>query len=170
MASDYRAEDRVEPVLDGAGLRVAVACGRFNDGITVRLLDGVRRGLAAAGVAPDAVAEVWVPGAFELPITAKELALTGRFDAVICVGCVVRGDTTHYELVAGEAGRGIQQAALDTGVPIVFGVLTTENVEQALVRSEEPGGHNVGEEAAAAAVEMANVLRVIRAGTIMKRC
>ncbi len=163
MAGDYRSPDRAEPVLDGRGLRVAVACGRFNDGITRRLLDGVRRGLDAAGVKPDDVAEVWVPGAFELPLTAKTLAAGGHVDAVICLGAVIRGDTSHYDLVAGEAARGIQQAALDTGVPVVFGVLTTENVEQALARSEPVGGHNVGEESAATAVEMARLVSDIRA-------
>jgi 6,7-dimethyl-8-ribityllumazine synthase len=146
-------------VLDGAGLRVGVVCARFNDGITWRLLDGVRRGLDANGVASGDVEVVWVPGSFELPVTAKALAASGRFDAVICLGSVIRGDTSHYELVAGECARGIQSVALETGLPILFGVLTTENVEQALVRSEDAGGHNVGEEAAAAAVEMVAVLR-----------
>jgi 6,7-dimethyl-8-ribityllumazine synthase len=159
MAGDYRSERRVEPVLDGAGVRVGVVCARFNDGITWRLLDGVRRGLATAGVADGDVEVLWVPGSFELPVTAKALAVSGRVDAVICVGAVIRGDTTHYDLVAGECARGIRSVALETGLPILFGVLTTENVDQALVRSEEAGGHNVGEEAAAAAVEMVAVLR-----------
>jgi 6,7-dimethyl-8-ribityllumazine synthase len=159
MAGDYQSERRVEPVLDGGGLRVGVVCARFNDGVTWRLLDGVRRGLDANGVASGDVEVVWVPGSFELPVTAKALATSGRFDAVICLGSVIRGDTSHYELVAGECARGIQSVALETGLPILFGVLTTENVEQALVRSEDAGGHNVGEEAAAAAVEMVAVLR-----------
>ena len=170
MAGDYRSADRVEPVLDGAGLRIAVVCGRFNDGITLRLLDGVRRGLDAADVKPDDVVEVWVPGAFELPLAAKTFAESGRVDAVICLGCVIRGDTTHYDLVAGESARGIQEVGMATGVPVVFGVLTTENVDQALVRSEGPGGHNVGEEGAAAAVEMVKLLAAIRDGAIMKPC
>jgi 6,7-dimethyl-8-ribityllumazine synthase len=164
VAGDYVSEDRVVPLLDGTGLRIAVACGRFNDGITMRLLDGVQRGLEAVGVQADAVTVMWVPGAFELPVAAKELARTGAVDAVICLGCVIRGDTSHYEIVAGEAARGIQAVALETGVPIIFGVLTTENLDQALARSEAAGGHNVGEESAAAAVEMAKLLAAIRAG------
>jgi 6,7-dimethyl-8-ribityllumazine synthase len=106
-----------------------------------------------------------VAGAFELPLAAKTMALTGAFDAVICLGCVVRGETSHYELVAGECARGLQLAALETGVPIVFGVLTTENVGQAEARSEPEGGHNVGDESARTAVEMAGLLAGLRKGS-----
>jgi 6,7-dimethyl-8-ribityllumazine synthase len=161
MGANERADDARDPDLDGRGVRVAVACGRFNDHITIRLLDGVRRGLAALQVADHDITEVWVPGAFELPMAAKAFALSGSVDAVICIGCVIRGETTHYETVAGECASGIQQAQLETGVPIVFGVLTTETVDQALARSEGPGGHNVGEEAAATSVEMSALLRAI---------
>ncbi len=162
MAGDHRAEGVPEPVLDGAGLRVAIVSARWNSHVTLRLLDGVRRGLAAAGVAAADVTEDWVPGAFELPLAAKTWALTGRVDAVICLGCVIRGETTHYEMVAGECARGIQDAQLSTGVPIVFGALTVENLDQALARSEPPGGHNVGEDGAAVAVEMARLVHRIR--------
>lgn len=162
MARDARGEGAPEPVLDGAGLRVAVVCGRFNSLVTLRLLDGVRRGLAACGVADDDVEEAWVPGAFEIPLVAKTYAATGRFDAVIGIGCVIRGDTAHFDYVAGQAAQGIQQAALETGVPVVFGVLTTEDLDQALARSEGPGGHNVGEEGARTAVEVARLLASIR--------
>lgn len=158
MARDEVAASRVPPVLDGAGLRIAVVCGRFNDHVTERLLDGVRRGLDGCGVAAGDRSEIWVPGAFEIPLVAKTLASSGAADAVICIGCVIRGDTAHFEYVAGECARGIQQAALDTGVPVVFGVLTTENLDQALCRSEPAGGHNVGEEAARTAVEMARLV------------
>jgi 6,7-dimethyl-8-ribityllumazine synthase len=164
MARDVR-DDRVpEPELDGAGadLRVAVICGRFNGHVTLRLLDGVRRGLARCGVDPDSVEEVWVPGAFEIPLVAKTYAASGRCDAVVAIGCVIRGETAHFDFVAGQAAQGIQQAGLETGVPIVFGVLTTEDLDQALARSEAPGGHNVGEEGAHTAVEVANLLRQIR--------
>jgi 6,7-dimethyl-8-ribityllumazine synthase len=164
MAEDVRADGAPEPVLDGAGLRVAGVCGRFNSFVTLRLLDGVRRGLAACGVHGTDVQEAWVPGAFEIPLVAKTYAGTGRFDAVIGVGCVIRGDTAHIEHVAGQAAGGMQQAALDTGVPVVFGVLTTEDLDQALARSEGPGGHNVGEEGACTAVEMAKLLASIREG------
>jgi 6,7-dimethyl-8-ribityllumazine synthase len=163
MATDARAAGRVQPALDGSGMRIAVVCGRFNDHVTVRLLDGVRRGLARVGVADDAISTVWVPGSFEVPMAAKELALTGRVDGVICLGAVIRGETSHYELVAGECARGIQQAQLDTGVPIAFGVLATEDLDQALARSEDEGGHNVGEECAATVVEMVGLLREVRA-------
>jgi 6,7-dimethyl-8-ribityllumazine synthase len=162
MAGDHRAEGVPGPVLDGAGLRVAVVGARWNSEITVRLLDGVRRGLAAAGVADADVTEDWVPGAFELPLAAKAWAGSGRIDAVICLGCVIRGETTHYEAVAGECARGIQDAQLETGIPIAFGALTVENLDQALARSEAPGGHNVGEDAAAVVVEMARLVERLR--------
>lgn len=133
-------------------------CARFNDHVTVRLWAGARRGLVALGVEEADVTEVWVPGAFEVPLAAKVLAESGRVDAVIGLGCVIRGETTHYESVSGECASGLQRVQLDTGVPAVFGVLTTENLDQALVRSQDPRGHNVGEEAASTAVEMARIL------------
>jgi 6,7-dimethyl-8-ribityllumazine synthase len=161
MSRDVVSANRQAPERDGTGLRIAVVCGRFNDHVTVRLLDGVRRGLRDCNVAHDDVTEVWVPGSFELPVTAKAFATASDVDAVICIGCVIRGDTAHFDLVAGECARGIQQVGLDTGLPIVFGVLTTENLDQALCRSEPAGGHNVGEEAAQTAVEMARLLTSI---------
>jgi 6,7-dimethyl-8-ribityllumazine synthase len=164
MSRDVVASTREEPERDGSGLRIAVVCGRFNDHVTVRLLDGVERGLRDCKVADDDVTVVWVPGSFELPLTAKTFAMSGSIDAVICIGCVIRGDTAHFELVAGECARGIQQVGLETGVPTVFGVLTTENLDQALCRSEPAGGHNVGEEAAQTAVEMARLLTSIPMG------
>ncbi len=157
MAEDVVAADRVVTKLDGRGLRIAVVASRFNDHVTLRLLDGVRRGLAALDVAPDDVEEAWVPGAFELPFAAKAFAESGTVDGVVCVGCVIRGETTHYEEVAGQCAAGIQQAQLATGVPMAFGVLTTENLDQALARSMPSGGHNVGEEAASVVVEMARL-------------
>jgi len=162
MAQDVVAEGRVAPELDGSGLRIAVVCARFNDHVTIRLLDGVQRGLAAAKVDPADVSIDWVPGAFEIPLAAKAYAESGKADAVIGLGCVIRGETTHYETVAGECAAGIQRAQLATGVPIIFGVLTTEDLDQALARSEAVGGHNVGEEGASTAVEMALLLRRIR--------
>ena len=164
MADDHRGVGAPEPVLDGAGLRIAVLSSRWNSHVTLRLLDGVRRGLAAAGVDPADVSESWVPGAFELPLAAKAWAESGRVDAVVCLGCVIRGETTHYESVAGECAGGIQRAQLDTGVPIAFGVLTVENLDQALARSEDAGGHNVGEDGANVVVEMAALLRTVRQG------
>jgi 6,7-dimethyl-8-ribityllumazine synthase len=166
MGSDARDERAPEPDLDGAGKgsRVAIVCGRFNSHVTLRLLDGVRRGLTACGVAADDIEEIWVPGAFEIPLAAKTLAASRRWDAVVCVGSVIRGETAHFEYVAGQCAQGIQAAGLETGVPIVFGVLTTEDLDQALERSEGPGGHNVGEEGARTAIEMAKLLASIRSG------
>lgn len=164
MAGDRRGDGVPEAELDGEGLRVVVVAARWNSHVTLRLLEGVRRGLTEAGVGPAQVTEDWVPGAFELPLAAKAWALSGRVDAVICLGCVIRGETTHYESVAGECASGIQQAQLETGVPIAFGALTVENLDQALARSEGPGRHNVGEDGAKVAVEMVGVLRRIRPG------
>jgi 6,7-dimethyl-8-ribityllumazine synthase len=143
--------------LDGTGLRVGVVRTRWNAGVVDRLAEGVERGLKALGVVADDVVEVSVPGSFEIPFAARALASSGKVDAVVCIGAVIRGETSHYELVAGECARGIQDVQLATGVPIGFGVLATEDEHQALARSEGPGGHNVGEEAAQAAVEMARV-------------
>jgi len=145
-------------------MRVAVVCGRFNEHVTTRLLEGVERRLSEVGVVDDDVTVEWVPGAFEIPMAAKAFARSGAVDAVIGLGCVIRGETTHYETVAGECAAGIQRAQLDTGVPVVFGVLTTEDLDQALARSQPAGGHNVGEESAAAAVEMVALLRRIGDG------
>ena len=150
--------------LDGRGLRVAIACGRFNDRITTGLLEGCRARLAAVGVADADVTEVWAPGAFELPLAARHLAETGRFDAVITLGAVIRGGTPHFEFVAGECAAGVNRVALDTGVPVVFGVLTTDTVSQAFARSN-PGPGNKGGESADTAVEMACLVRHIRAGS-----
>jgi 6,7-dimethyl-8-ribityllumazine synthase len=148
--------------VDGAGLRVGVVQARWNGAIVERLIGGVRRGLARVGVAHDAVVEISVPGSFEIPFGAKVLAESGEVDAVVCVGAVIRGETTHYDLVAGECARGVQDVQLATGVPVAFGVLTTEDEGQALARSEGPGGHNVGEDAALVAVEMAMHVRRFR--------
>jgi len=137
--------------------RVAVVCAKFNGGITERLLDGVLAGLEANGVKADWVAVAWVPGAFELPLAAWRLAASGRADAVVALGAVIRGDTAHFDFVAGQCASGLQRAALDTGVPMVFGVLTTDTVAQALERSGE-GAANKGYEAALTALEMADLV------------
>jgi 6,7-dimethyl-8-ribityllumazine synthase len=144
--------------LRGDGLRVAIACGRFNDLITERLLAGARDGLLRHGVDAASITEAWVPGAFELPLVAKRLASSGEYDAVICLGAVIRGATGHYEHVAGQCAAGIQRAQLDTGVPVVFGVLTTDTIEQAIERAGTKAG-NKGYESAETAIEMADLLR-----------
>lgn len=150
--------------LDGAGLRVGVVRARWNTRIVARLAEGVERGLEAAGVSAGDVVEVSVPGSFEIPFGTRAVASSGQVDAVICIGAVIRGETTHYDIVAGECAGGVQQVQLSTGVPVAFGVLTTEDEGQALARSEGPGGHNVGEEAAMVAVEMARLARRFAAG------
>lgn len=154
-SEDVRAS--VPAGLDGRGLRVGIVRARWNAAIVERLADGVRRGLADLGVAPEDVVEVTVPGSFEVPFGARVLATSGKVDAVVCIGAVIRGETSHYDLVAGECARGVQQVQLSTGVPVAFGVLTTEDEVQAKARSDGPGGHNVGEEAAWVAVEMARL-------------
>ncbi len=140
-------------------MRIGVLCGRFNDHVTLRLLEGARRGALKCGVEAGSLVEEWVPGAFEIPFAARALAASGRVDAVICLGAVIRGETSHYDFVAGECARGIQRVQTDTGVPVLFGVLTTEDLTQAEERSEGPGGHNVGEECALGAVEMVGLSR-----------
>jgi 6,7-dimethyl-8-ribityllumazine synthase len=160
MSTNFRSANPPAGALDGSGLRVGLVCGRFNDLITNRLLDGASDRLTSLGVADDDVLLVWVPGAFEIPVAAKALADSGRFDAVITLGAVIRGDTAHFEFVAGQCAEGVQRVQLDTGVPVAFGVLTTEDLDQALARSEPaPDGHNVGRECAEVAVEMATLLQ-----------
>ena len=159
MGVDERDVGRELVALDGTGMRVGVACGRFNDVITVRLLAGVIRGLIGFGVEEDAITIEWVPGAFEVPFAAQAMLRSGRIDAAVGLGCVIRGETSHYDFVAGECARGLQDVGLATGKPAVFGVLTTENIEQAYDRSQSPGGHNVGEECARTALEMVLLAR-----------
>ena len=146
------------PLIEGepaaAGRRIVIAAARFNDLIVASLIAGAQRAWAERGGAAAALTVVRVPGAFELPLIAKKLAGSGRYDAVVALGCVIRGDTPHFEYVAGEAARGLQRASLDTGVPIAFGVLTVDTLEQALERAG-PGADNKGAEALECALEMA---------------
>lgn len=148
--------------LDGKSLRIAVVTARFNDFITERLQAGALDCLKRHGMAEDAIDTVAVPGAFELPLTALTLAETGRYHAVICLGAVIRGDTTHYDYVCNEAAKGIAAAGLKTGIPVIFGVVTTENTEQAISRAGGKSG-NKGWDAAMTALEMANLLPHIKA-------
>lgn len=143
-----------------AGCRFAIVVARFNPEITEGLLTGARVALAEAAVADEDVTIVRVPGAFEIPLAAMRLAETGRFDAVIGLGCLIKGDTMHFEYIASAASHGLMQAATATGVPIAFGVLTTLTDEQAAARSA-PGADNKGGEAARAAIDMATLLRSI---------
>jgi 6,7-dimethyl-8-ribityllumazine synthase len=147
---------------NGEGLRIAIVVANFNDFITARLLDGAKAALARHGVRDDDVTVVSVPGSFELPLVAKKLAESKRHDAVISLGAVIRGETDHYEHVAGEAAKGIANAGLASGVPVIFGVLTTDTLEQAINRAGGKQGNN-GYGAGLAAIEMANLMRVLDA-------
>jgi 6,7-dimethyl-8-ribityllumazine synthase len=152
--------ETLEGALQGAGLRVCVVVARWNSFVTEKLLDGSLRGLRERGVAEDCITVARVPGSFEVPTAAKWAAESGRFDAVICLGAVIRGETAHFEYVAGGAAQGIAAVTLSTGVPVVFGVLTVENVDQAMERTGGKEGHK-GEEAAATAIEMANLRKLL---------
>jgi 6,7-dimethyl-8-ribityllumazine synthase len=154
---DYAA---YEGRLDAHGLRFGVVVARFNQHITEALLDGATRALADAGAAESDVSVWWVPGAFELPVVAKRLAESGRVDAVICLGAVIRGATAHFDFVAGGATQGIMEVSVRTGVPVVFGVLTVDTLQQALDRIGGSEGHK-GEEAAHTAIETARLLAEI---------
>ena len=149
---------------DGKGLRVAVVTARFNDLITSRLTEGCRDALLRHGVRVEDTNFSEVPGSRELPVACKALALSGRHDVVIALGCVIRGETVHFDLVANETSRGLGQAAVETGVPIIFGVLATENLEQAFDRAGGKMG-NAGWNAAVSAIETANVLEDVGKGT-----
>jgi 6,7-dimethyl-8-ribityllumazine synthase len=144
-------------VHDGSGRRIAVVAARFNEIVTAKLVEGALAGLAKHRVAEADVDVAWVPGAFEIPLVASRLASTGRYDAVICLGAVIRGETAHFDLVADEAARGIARVALDTGVPVIFEVLATDDLAQAEARAGGAHG-NKGWEAAEAALEMAWLL------------
>jgi len=150
------------PAGAGAGLRVGVVRAAWNRDIVDRLAAGAQRGLDELGVAE--TTEVMVPGCFEIPFASQVLARSGHVDAIVVIGAVIRGETTHYELVSEGAAQGVMAVQLDTGVPVGFGLVTVENSEQAVARSEGAGGHNVGEEAAYVAVSMALLARDFPAG------
>jgi 6,7-dimethyl-8-ribityllumazine synthase len=149
-----------EGKLTGSGLRIGIVVSRFNGTISERLLAGALDGLRRHDVADDAVDVAWVPGAFELPLAAKRMANSSRYDAVVCLGAVIRGSTPHFEYVAGHAAGGIARTSLESGLPVIFGVLTTETIEQAVERSGTKAG-NKGYDAVVAAIEMANLLRLL---------
>jgi 6,7-dimethyl-8-ribityllumazine synthase len=154
----------LEGQLAAQGLRFAIVVSRFNSLVTQRLLDGALDALRRHGADENAITVVYVPGSFEIPLAAKRLAQSGAFDAVICLGCILRGDTPHFEYVASEAAKGIAQVALETGVPTIFGVVTADTLEQALERAGAKAG-NRGFEAAMTAMEMANLMRQLSAGS-----
>lgn len=145
---------------NGEGLRIAVVVATFNDFITSKLLEGALAALERHGVRDGDITIARVPGSFELPLAAKKLAESARHDAVICLGAVIRGETDHYEHVAGEAAKGIANASINSGLPVIFGVLTTDTLEQAINRAGGKQGNN-GYNAALAAIEMANLMRAL---------
>jgi len=151
----------IEGHLDAKGLRFAIVAGRFNSIITERLLAGALDALRRTGASEDDITVVWVPGSWEMPVTARELANSNRYDGIICLGAVIRGDTPHFDYVAGEAAKGLGQVAMQSGVPVAFAVLTTNTVEQAVDRAGAKHG-NKGFDAAMTAIEMANLMRKLR--------
>ena len=151
----------IEGDLQGKGLKIAIVASLFNDFVTRNLLSGAQEGLEQNGVVEEAITLVWVPRSFEIALIANTLGQTGRYDAVVCLGSVIRGETTHYDHVAEETAASISRTSLETNVPIIFGVLTTENREQALSRAGGEIG-NKGHDAALAAIRMARLIRTLK--------
>ena len=144
-------------VIAKEGMKVGIVAARFNEIIVNKLLGGAVDGLVRPGVEENNITAAWVPGAFEIPVVAAKMAQSGKYDAVICVGAVIRGDTTHYDYVCNEVSKGVAQVGLSTGVPVLFGVITTENIEQAIARAGSKAG-NKGYDCALSAIEMVNLM------------
>ena len=149
-----------EGKLVSEGIKVGVVCARFNDFLVSKLLSGCEDGLLRRGVRGEDISVAGVPGAFEIPLVAKKMAESGKFDAVIALGAVIRGSTSHYDYVCAEVSKGVAQAALGSGVPVMFGILTTDTIEQAIERAGSKAG-NKGAECAQGAIEMVNLLRAM---------
>lgn len=147
----------LEGELTGEGLKVGIVIGRFNEFISSKLLDGAFDGLKRHGVADEDISVAWVPGSYEIPLTAQKMAQTGKYDGVICLGAIIRGDTPHFEYVASEAAKGIAKVGLDSEIPVLFGVLTTDTIEQAIERAGTKAG-NKGFDVALNFIEMANLM------------
>ncbi len=152
----------LEGKLVASGIRVGVVAARFNEFITSKLLSGAMDGLVRHDVREEDVHVAWVPGAFEIPLIASKMAKSGKYDAIICLGAVIRGSTSHYDYVCSEVSKGIAAVGLDSGIPVLFGVLTTENIEQAIERAGTKVG-NKGYDCALSAIEMVNLIRQIEA-------
>ncbi|MCK9203077.1 MAG: 6,7-dimethyl-8-ribityllumazine synthase [Bacteroidales bacterium] len=150
----------IEGKLDAQGLKFGIVIARFNEFISGKLLTGCLDGLKRHGAGEGDIDVVWSPGSFEIPLLAKKLAESGKYNAVICLGAVIRGATPHFDYVAAEVSKGVAYVALDSGLPVIFGILTTDNLEQAIERAGTKGG-NKGFDAALAAIEMANVVKEI---------
>ncbi|WP_130868634.1 6,7-dimethyl-8-ribityllumazine synthase [Intestinimonas massiliensis (ex Afouda et al. 2020)] len=147
-----------EGKLVSSDIKVGIVVARFNEFITSKLLSGAMDGLLRHNVKEEDIQVAWVPGAFEIPLIASKMAKSGRYDAVICLGAVIRGSTSHYDYVCNEVSKGIAAVSLETGIPVLFGVLTTENIEQAIERAGSKAG-NKGSECAEGAIEMVNLIR-----------
>lgn len=144
--------------LIGTGLKIGIVASRFNEFITSKLLGGALDALSRHGVNDDDIEIAWVPGSFEVPLVAEKMASSGKYDAVVCLGAVIRGSTPHFDYVAAEVSKGIAAVSLKTGLPVIFGVITTDNIEQAIERAGTKAG-NKGADAAGSAIEMANLLK-----------
>lgn len=150
----------IEGKLTAENMKVGIVVSRFNEFITSKLLGGALDVLRRHEVAEEDIVTAWVPGAFEIPVIAKKMAESGRYDAVICLGAVIRGTTSHYDYVCNEVSKGIAQVSMASGIPVMFGVLTTENIEQAIERAGTKAG-NKGAECASGAIEMVNLIRAL---------
>lgn len=151
----------IEGNLDGKGLRIAIIMSRFNDFIVEKLLSGAVDTLLRSGLADDDISVYKVPGAFEIPLTAKQIAFKGNLDAIICLGAIIQGDTPHFQYIAGEVTKGIAMVSIEANIPVIFGILTTDNIQQAIERAGTKQG-NKGKEAALSAIEMANIMKQIK--------
>ena len=150
----------LEGKLVAEGMKIGIVCARFNEFITSKLLGGAMDALVRHGVADSDVDVAWVPGAFEIPLAAQKMAATGKYDAILCLGAVIKGSTSHYDYVCAEVSKGVANVSLDSEVPVIFGVITTDSIEQAIERAGTKAG-NKGFDAAATAIEMANLLKQI---------
>ncbi len=150
----------IEGVYSGEGIKIGIIASRFNEFITSKLVSGAQDCLTRHGVADDDISVAWVPGAFEIPVIAKKMAASGKYDAVICVGAVIRGATSHYDYVCNEVSKGIAAVSLETGLPVLFGILTTDTIEQAIERAGTKAG-NKGTDCAMSALEMVNLIKGI---------
>lgn len=150
----------IEGKVVAEGMKIAIVAARFNDFIVSKLVSGAVDGLVRHGMSEDEITLAWVPGAFEIPVLAEKMAKSGKYDAVICLGTVIRGATTHYDYVCSEVSKGIAHASMETGIPVMFGVVTTENIEQAVERAGTKAG-NKGYDCALGAIEMVNLMRQV---------
>ena len=150
--------NKLEGKVVAEGIRVGIVASRFNEFIVGKLVAGAEDGLVRHGVADDDISVAWVPGAFEIPVIAKKMAHSGKYDAIICVGAVIRGQTSHYDYVCAEVSKGIAQISLEAGIPVMFGILTTDTIEQAIERAGSKAG-NKGYDCALGAIEMVNLMK-----------